>query len=65
MVKSLVKEVEVTSGAMLEALLGRLRAPIQLPECLRVVGHLRRLAAFSEGVRETYVYCLTGVCVFV
>eukprot|EP00884_Botryococcus_braunii_P004422 jgi/Botrbrau1/13981/Bobra.117_2s0011.1 len=43
---------------MREALLGRLRAPIQLPECLRVVGHLRRLAVFSESeLRLHFLKC--------
>ena len=32
---------------MLQQLLQQLRAPIQLPACLRVVGFLRRLGAFS------------------
>jgi hypothetical protein len=33
---------------MLQQLLSRLRASIQLPECLRVMGYLRRIAAFTE-----------------
>lgn len=44
----LLGEVEAASAAMLEGLLAKLGGPIQLPECLRVVGCLRRLAAFPE-----------------
>ena len=44
----LLKEVEAAGAAMLGGLLGRLQASIQLPECLRVVGCLRRLAPFPE-----------------
>ena len=55
-VKRLVEEAEKTSQDMLEALLARLRSNIQLPECLRVVAYLRRLAAFSESeLRQTWV----------
>ena len=48
MVQRLLGEVEAASAAMLAGLLARLKGPIQLPECLRVVGCLRRLAAFPE-----------------
>ena len=47
-VQRLQREVEAASAAMLAGLLARLRGPIQLPECLRMVGCLRRLAAFPE-----------------
>ena len=48
LVQALAAEVEACSGRMLSALLARLRGAIQLPECLRVVGHIRRLGIFSE-----------------
>ena len=47
-VQRLLGEVEAASSAMLAGLLAKLKGPIQLPECLRVVGCLRRLAAFPE-----------------
>ena len=53
--QQLVSEVDEASSAMLEGLMGKLRGPIQLPECLRVVGCLRRLAPFSEAeLRRRY-----------
>lgn len=52
-------EVEAASAAMLEALLARLRGAVQLPECLRIVGHLRRLAAFPEAeLRRRRAFCM-------
>jgi len=48
-VRGLVAEVEGASAALLDALLQRLRGAVQLPECLRIVGHLRRLAVFPEA----------------
>ncbi len=47
--QQLVAEVEAASEAMLAGLMAKLRGPIQLPECLRIVGCLRRLAPFPEA----------------
>ena len=52
-VKQVVEDAEKTSQEMLQALLSRLRSNIQLPECLRVVAYLRRLAVFSEAQLRT------------
>lgn len=41
---------DAVAKTMLDTLLGRLRGPVQLPECLRVVGYLRRLAVYREQV---------------
>lgn len=41
-------QVAEVGQAMLGQLLSRLKASIQLPECLRIMGYLRRIAAFSE-----------------
>jgi hypothetical protein len=46
---------------MLKQLLTRLRGAIQLPECLRVVGYLRRMSALDEvGLRRTFLQCREG-----
>ena len=50
MVAALAAETDAAAAALLEALLVRLRGQVQLPECLRVVGYLRRLAVFDEQV---------------
>ena len=52
-VQRLVAEVDAVSDAMLAGLLAKLGGPIQLPECLRVVGCLRRLAPFPEAELRT------------
>jgi hypothetical protein len=65
-VARLVEDVGAASAAMLETLLSRLAGAIQLPECLRVIGYLRRLAMFSEpelraqflARRETWIASL-------
>ncbi|KXZ47031.1 hypothetical protein GPECTOR_38g268 [Gonium pectorale] len=53
-----VPVVSEVGGSMLAALLGRLRSNIQLPECLRVMGYLRRIGAFSEAeLRAQFLAC--------
>lgn len=50
-----------SSRVMLRQLLTRLRGAIQLPECLRVVGYLRRMSALDEvGLRRTFLRCREG-----
>ena len=62
-VQRLVAEVDAVSNAMLAGLLAKLGGPIQLPECLRVVGCLRRLAPFPEAeLRTRCVHSLTANC---
>ena len=55
---ALAAEARTGVRAMLVALLARLRGPVQLPECLRIVGYLRRLGVFSEHeLRLTFLRC--------
>ena len=49
-VARLKAQADAAAAAMLAALLARLRGPVQLPECLRIVGFMRRLAVFDEQV---------------
>lgn len=55
-VQSLVQDVDATSTSMLEQLLQKLRSNIQLPDCLRIIGYLRRLGVFSEKVSLCLCY---------
>lgn len=48
-VRQLISDVAEASKTMLEQLLGRLTVAIQLPECIRIIGYVRRLAAFQES----------------
>lgn len=58
LIKTLADEARASSAEMLRALLGRLRVGIQLPECLRVIGYLRRLSAYDEmALRQTFLSC--------
>ncbi|GLC34513.1 hypothetical protein PLESTB_001253200 [Pleodorina starrii] len=56
-VKLLMKQVAEVGHSMLLQLLGRLRTNIQLPECLRVMGYLRRIGAFSEAELRLQFLC--------
>jgi hypothetical protein len=57
-VRALGADARASSDVMLAQLLGKLRGAIQLPECLRVVGYLRRMRAFDEtGLRRAFLAC--------
>lgn len=66
LVQRLVAEVGGVSADMLEQLLQRLQGAVQLPECLRIIGYLRRLAAFpgeSLGLSGCGCECVgCGLC---
>jgi len=58
LIKKLADDARTSSSEMLHTLLGRLKVGIQLPECLRVVGFLRRLSAYDEvALRQTFLAC--------
>ena len=62
-VKGLVEEVQGVTNLMLRQLVQKLKSNIQLPECLGVIGYLRRLGMFTErelrlcflGCREDWI----------
>ena len=57
-VQGLQQEAKAISSELLTQLLKRLSGSIQLPECLRVIGFLRRLSAFSEQeLRLQFLRC--------
>jgi hypothetical protein len=48
-VETIASEVDAVSRVMMEQLLEKLQTNIQLAECLRVVGYLRRLNVFDDA----------------
>ncbi|CAA3032483.1 conserved oligomeric Golgi complex subunit 8 [Olea europaea subsp. europaea] len=65
-IQALAAEVRQTTQSLLSQLLQKLRSNIQLPECLRVIGYLRRIGVFSEyEMRLQFLRCreswLTGI----
>uniref|UniRef100_A0A803MDB3 Conserved oligomeric Golgi complex subunit 8 n=1 Tax=Chenopodium quinoa TaxID=63459 RepID=A0A803MDB3_CHEQI len=55
---ALVAEVKQTTQSLLSQLLQKLRSNIQLPECLRIIGYLRRIGVFSEyEMRLQFLRC--------
>ncbi|KAF5467960.1 hypothetical protein F2P56_012161 [Juglans regia] len=65
-IQALAAEVRQTTQALLSQLLQKLRSNIQLPECLRIIGYLRRIGVFSEyEMRLQFLRCreawLTGI----
>ena len=57
-VRLLQKQVAEVGQMMLQQLLAKLRSSLQLPECLRTMGYLRRIAAFSEPeLRLQFLSC--------
>ncbi|KAJ8442832.1 hypothetical protein Cgig2_016298 [Carnegiea gigantea] len=65
-IQALAAEVKQTTQSLLAQLLQKLRSNIQLPECLRIIGYLRRIGVFSEyEMRLQFLRCreawLTGI----
>ncbi|XP_024398186.1 conserved oligomeric Golgi complex subunit 8 [Physcomitrium patens] len=57
-IQSLDADVRQTTQTLLAQILQRLRSNIPLPECLRVIGYLRRLAVFNEHeIRLQFLRC--------
>ncbi|KAL8554793.1 hypothetical protein ACS0TY_002835 [Phlomoides rotata] len=57
-IQALVAEVQQTTQSLLAQLLLKLQSNIQLPECLRIIGYLRRIGVFSEyEMRLQFLRC--------
>ncbi len=48
LIQSVLHDVHSSSVWMLNQLLVRLKGPVQLPECLKIIGYIRRMSAFNE-----------------
>ncbi|KAJ6924332.1 oligomeric Golgi complex subunit 8 [Populus alba x Populus x berolinensis] len=59
-IQALAAEVRQTTQSLLSQLLQKLRSNIQLPECLRIIGYLRRIGVFSEYEMRLQ-YCAVGL----
>lgn len=65
-IQALAAEVKHTTQSLLTQLLQKLKSNIQLPECLRIIGYLRRIGVYSEyEMRLQFLRCreawLTGI----
>ncbi|KAK9078477.1 hypothetical protein SSX86_002534 [Deinandra increscens subsp. villosa] len=57
-IQALAAEVRQTTQSLLSQLLQKLRSNIQLPECLRIIGYLRRIGVYSEyEMRLQFLRC--------
>ncbi|XP_010262030.1 PREDICTED: conserved oligomeric Golgi complex subunit 8 [Nelumbo nucifera] len=57
-IQALAAEVRQTTQSLLSQLLQKLRSNIQLPECLRIIGYLRRIGVFAESeMRLQFLRC--------
>lgn len=57
-IQALTAEVKQTTQTLLSQILQKLRSNIQLPECLRIIAHLRRIGVFSESeMRLQFLRC--------
>ncbi|KAG8048871.1 hypothetical protein GUJ93_ZPchr0009g2125 [Zizania palustris] len=57
-IQGLAAEVKKTIQSLISQLLQKLRSNIQLPECLRIVAHLRRIGVFRESeLRLQFLRC--------
>ncbi|KAJ0488365.1 putative oligomeric Golgi complex subunit 8, cullin repeat-like-containing domain superfamily [Helianthus annuus] len=57
-IQALAAEVQEITKSLLSQLLQKLRSNIQLPECLRIIGYLRRIGVYSEyEMRLQFLRC--------
>ncbi|GFY96731.1 conserved oligomeric Golgi complex component-related / COG complex component-like protein [Actinidia rufa] len=61
-IQALAAEVKQTTLSLLSQLLQKLRSNIQLPECLRIIGYLRRIGVFSEYEMRLQVSFVKTLC---